>query len=211
MTDEKFLYKQDIREKKITARSARNKRTHTGKGGSVRLPSDNLSRKELNAMNGEVKSYRLNEPMSWKEFNEMPDDIKATYIKALQTKFNAPATALGKMFGVSRSAVDLLMKRLKIEHRGRGCNKWDREGFLLWVNGVPKAEETQITKDDFAEMEKAINEQAKLICDHTEKSIPCAGCLSFEGSADNALKTIGVLLGGANARITISWELCDNG
>ena len=43
MTDEKYTYIQDVRDKKVTARSARSKRTHNGKGGSVKFPSDYMT------------------------------------------------------------------------------------------------------------------------------------------------------------------------
>ena len=84
MKDETYVFIQDVKEKKTTARSARHTRTHCGRGGRVRLPSDNLSKKELMKMSGECKSYRLNSPMSWDEFKAMPDDIKITYIKLLR-------------------------------------------------------------------------------------------------------------------------------
>lgn len=84
MKDEEFLFHSDCHEKKVTARSARNTRTHNGKRGKVKFPSDYLTKKEIKAMSGEVKSYRLNEPMSWREFKAMPDDIKVTYIKLLR-------------------------------------------------------------------------------------------------------------------------------
>ena len=63
MTDEKFVFVSDVAEKKRTARGSHNKRTHCGRGGTVRFPSDNMTRKELSKMNGEVKSYRMNDPM----------------------------------------------------------------------------------------------------------------------------------------------------
>ena len=45
-------------------------------------------------MNGECKSYRLNDPMAWKEFKSMPDDLKITYINLLRKKFNVPGTSI---------------------------------------------------------------------------------------------------------------------
>ena len=60
MKDEEYLFHQTCREQKNIARSARNKRTHNGKGGRVKFPSDYMTKKELQKMNGEVKSYRLN-------------------------------------------------------------------------------------------------------------------------------------------------------
>ena len=84
MKDEEFVFRADSREKAITARSARHARTHCGHGGRVRLPSDNLSKKELMKMSGECKSFRLNDPMGRKEFMSMPDDLKIVYIQAIR-------------------------------------------------------------------------------------------------------------------------------
>ena len=90
MTDEKYSYIQDVKDKKVTARSARNKRTHNGKGGSVKFPSDYMTKKEIKAMSGEVKSYRLNKPMTWQEFKAMPHDVQYGYIKLLKSKYSVP-------------------------------------------------------------------------------------------------------------------------
>ena len=54
MNDEKYVFINDCAEKKRTARGIHNKRTHAGKGGKVIFPSDYLTRKEREAMNGEV-------------------------------------------------------------------------------------------------------------------------------------------------------------
>ena len=54
MTDEKYTFVTDVAEKKRIARGSFNKRTHNGKGGKVRFPSDYLSNKERNKMNGEI-------------------------------------------------------------------------------------------------------------------------------------------------------------
>ena len=35
-------------------------------------------------MNGEVKTYKMHDPMTWKEFRELPDDLKKEYIKFFQ-------------------------------------------------------------------------------------------------------------------------------
>ena len=59
LPDEQYVLREDTREKAITARSARHTRTHCGKGGAVKFPSDYLSKKELKAMNGETKSYNI--------------------------------------------------------------------------------------------------------------------------------------------------------
>lgn len=52
MKDEEYIFRQESREKAITARGAHNRRTHCGKGGRVKLPSDYMTKKELEKMNG---------------------------------------------------------------------------------------------------------------------------------------------------------------
>ena len=47
MTDERYTFVSDVRDKKRTARGAFNKRTHCGKGGAVKFPSDFMSKKEI--------------------------------------------------------------------------------------------------------------------------------------------------------------------
>ena len=90
-------------------------------------------------MNSECKSYRLNEPMKWQEFKAMPDDIKVTYIKLLQQKFNVPFNHIGKMFGCAQRTISCEIIRLGLS-TGKGCegrsSKWDKEGFLAWCHGV---------------------------------------------------------------------------
>ena len=79
MSDEKYELMQDTRDKAITARSARSTRTHCGKGGAVKFPSDNLTKKEREAMNGKCETYRMNDPMTWEQFKAMPDDLKVCW------------------------------------------------------------------------------------------------------------------------------------
>lgn len=211
MTDEKYLYQQDLRDKKITARSARNTRTHNGKRGAVRFPSDNLSRKELNAMNGEVKTYRLNEPMNWKDFKAMPEEYKVAYIKALRQKYGVSDSTLAKMFCTSNWSVSNEMRLLGLGI-GRCAKKekpFDKEGWLAWVNGAP----VTAAAEDTAKEETAAETEAeqKTVSAHTEKAIPKSGIMTFVDSADKALAMAAAILGGANVCITISWELSNNG
>ena len=139
MSDEKYTYIQDCKKKKSVAASAFKARTHCGKGGRVKLPSDYLSKKELKAMNGECKSYRLNAPMPWAEFKSMPDDLKVCYIKGLREKFNVPVRALAEMFNVSAPVVSAYLKCLGLaEGKGASASKrlWNKEGFLAWLHGA---------------------------------------------------------------------------
>lgn len=140
MNDIRWEFMQDSRDKKITARSARNTRTHNGKAGHVRLPSDNLTKKEREALNGEcVKYASLKKPMTWSEFKDLPDDLKVEYIKSLREKFKVPNTALAEMFDISVTLITRYFKCLGLSigsASGSGNRTWDREGFLAWRGGA---------------------------------------------------------------------------
>ena len=90
-------------------------------------------------MSGECKSYRLNEPMAWKEFKTMPDDVKVTYIKLLRGKYGVPDAQIANMMNINKVSFSSEMKRIGLNVGNgvrSGTTKWDKEGFYSWVNGV---------------------------------------------------------------------------
>ncbi len=230
MKDETYAFISDVKEKGFTARSARHTRTHCGKGGRVRLPSDNLSKKELEKMNGECKSYRLNEPMSWDEFKSMPDDLKITYIKLLRQKFNASDSQIALMLGHNRRAFSSEIDRLGLgqgrDKRG-GCTKWDKEGFLAWWHGVDKLptpvpeEVTQAEEPEtFVEDDLPFEEPDPIPADDfmqfkalpvPEYATPINGSMQFKCPADQALNTLAQILGSTNCAISVMWRVIEEG
>ena len=224
MKDEEYIYRQEAREKASVSRSARSRRTHCGKGGRVKLPSDYMTKKELKAMNGEVEVYRLNSPMKWAEFKAMPDEHKVTYIKLLRSKWNAPDAQLATMFDISTWAVCQEMKRLGLSLGAKkGRSSWDKEGFMTWLYGVPKQEEVvEDTPTEEAVAEGIPEEQqmaslgviAPLEPDRGEPkvvnhAIPHTGNLYFEGKIEDIMNAMSVLLAGARVGIGIKWDVLE--
>ncbi len=125
-SDEAWDYIQDCKEKKITGGSARNMKT----------ASDYMTQKELRALDGEVKTYRLGSPMSWEEFNAMPDDLKKMYIKNLRKKFNVPDQALAVNMGVDISKFTECLKAIKLSPHMANDRSWfgtdDSGRFQTW-------------------------------------------------------------------------------
>ena len=79
MDDAEYIYKQDVKEKAITARSSH-------KYGSSRrrrcgLSSDNLTRKEWERMNGPVHTLKPDEALSWDRFRALPRSLQPDYLK----------------------------------------------------------------------------------------------------------------------------------
>lgn len=128
MPDEQYVMISDSIEKKKIAHSSHNRKTHCGKGGRVKFPSDYLSKKELKAMNGEVKSYNLNRPMTWEEFRRMPQDLQIMYIKKLRNEFGVPDSVLGKAMGVCRSSFSKAMRDLNLS-LGKSAGATGRQWF----------------------------------------------------------------------------------
>lgn len=127
MPDEQYVMISDSIEKKKIAHSSHNRKTHCGKGGRVKFPSDYLSKKELKAMNGDVKSYNLNKPMTWEEFRSMPQDLQIMYIKKLRNEFGVPDIVLSKAMGVCKSSFSKAMRDLNLslgKSAGATGKKW---------------------------------------------------------------------------------------
>lgn len=118
MTDEEYVFRSECADRKRVARGSFNKRSHSGKGGRVKMPSDYMTKKERDKMNGEVQSYNLNSPMKWAQFKRMPDDIKREYLSAIISKYNPQQAALAEMFGISRNTVCNMFRELGIPFRG---------------------------------------------------------------------------------------------
>ena len=161
MPDEQYVMISDSIEKKNIARSSRCRKTHCGKGGRVKFPSDYKTKKELKAMNGDVKTYNLNKPMSWTEFKALPEDLKITYIKKLRNEFNAPDKNIAEMMGVTRSCFCKAIKELGLSRGSAVAHesiKWDgtedQKRFYSWCGFYQKSEEEIVD-------ESVVEEEAK--------------------------------------------------
>lgn len=134
MSNVLYEFLQDCHEKAITARSAKNRKRYPGKKGPVKLPSDYMTEKEKEALNGECKTYKLGAPMTWDEFSKMPDDLKAMYIKSLRRKFNVPDEELAVAMGIDILAFNECLKSIKV--KSFAVPDWyatdDHGRFLTW-------------------------------------------------------------------------------
>ena len=153
MTDEKYTFITDVAEKKRIARGAFNKRTHNGKGGKVRFPSDYLSNKERNKMNGKVREYRMNSPITYSEFKKYPDDLKKKYIQRLRDMFDVSDTDIAAMMGVKAKTLNAALIKIDASGGRRGKRKADYVAFEKWKrdNGAVPSSCVQLTTDNVTE------------------------------------------------------------
>lgn len=119
------------------------------------LPSDFLSPSELRRRNGPMKTYDMNKPMSWQEFLDMPDDLKATYIRCLRERFGATDVMFGQMFHVHATSFRTYRIAVGVDGkmpRAFGEHKLAREA--AWRK--------------FCKGEEPVDEEAPVLDAHTE-------------------------------------------
>lgn len=143
-------------------------------------------------MNGDCKSYRLNDPMTKEEFQAMPTDLKITYIKAIRNKYGIPDTHLAHAFGFSQQTFAKLVKKLGIcgGKAAGGNRKWDKEGFYAWWNGVeqisaPAIEEIPVEEPTQAEPEAYVEDDLPFEEPeaNVDEDIPCIELYQNQGEA----------------------------
>lgn len=111
MTNERYVFQQEVRERKDLARQA-----HYMKNGckskKCTLPSDYMTRKEKLAMNGEVISYNFSRFYTYEEFKALPDHAKAEYLNHLCAKYKVSKKFVAEtVLGVSVKTLDSHLKR----------------------------------------------------------------------------------------------------
>lgn len=160
MPDEQYVMISDSIEKKKIAHSSHNRKTHCGKGGRVKFPSDYLSKKELKAMNGDVKSYNLNRPMTWEEFRSMPQDLQIMYIKKLLNEFGVPDIVLSKAMGICKSSFSKAMKDLNLS-LGKSAGATGKQ----WLNSEKSSKFSEywnkFNKKDESIKEESVEDEAE--------------------------------------------------
>lgn len=114
-------------------------------------------------MNGVCKSYKMNDPMTWADFKDMPDDLKVSYITALRKRFGCPDKYIAEMMGVGARYLILILKDLGCSAGYGSPKKWDKEGFYAWMSGAEKAVkscEVEIESEDAVSeaVEEAVSE-----------------------------------------------------
>lgn len=114
LSDEEYLFRQDIKEKKKTATGAYYK-VKGSKSKKCNFPSDYLTKKEKLKMNSEVKSWNLNEFYTWNDFKQMPKDLQVEYLQNLTNKYKVGPGAIEKsLFRIGRTTLEYHLQKYLI-------------------------------------------------------------------------------------------------
>ena len=219
MTDEEYVFRSECADRKRVARGSFNKRSHAGKGGRVKMPSDYMTKKERDKMNGEVQSYNLNSPMKWAQFKRMPDDIKREYLSAIISKYNPQQAALAEMFGISRNTVCNMFRELGIPFRGNvsEVRTGRNDEFWAWVNSTNEvmqdvSEEPSPAAEIATPIEQVMEPAEKPNKPPMGAGIPINGVLEFSNTtAQDAFNAAYALLTTVELqKLVITWEAAND-
>ena len=134
MNDAEYIFKQTSAERKRNGYGDYHKKRQGGR--QVRLPSDHLSKKEIEAMSGECVTYNMKAPVKWSAFKEWPDDIQREYLKNLEDSFHAKTEDVAGMMSTGYDNIRMLKKALGIAS-GRGGKRppLDENGWTAFLTG----------------------------------------------------------------------------
>ena len=204
MNDVEFILKEDIKAKKQAGRGYYHKKNGS-KSKKCRLPSDSLSKKEIEKMNGECKVYNFNKPMSYSNFCAMPVDLQIKYLETLRFKFGANQTDISKMMGVADTT--LASHRAKFLDSKPVFKKYkhsrlDVEAWNKFINGEEAvvAEKEEIANSDNKKVED--DNSADTTCLPYNRVVSKAdiinGSMNLKGKADDIFRKMTDILGCEN-------------
>lgn len=111
LSDEEYVFQQDIKEKKSAGRGAFHKKCGS-KSNKCTLPSDRMTKKEREAMNGEVFHYDPRKWYTWEEFKAMPIEYQVKYVNSLLNRYDCGLANISCIvFGKSKSWLSLYFKK----------------------------------------------------------------------------------------------------
>lgn len=173
MTDPEYLFKQTEIERKRIGRGDRNKKR--GGGRYVRLPSDNMTKKEREAMNGEIKTYKVKEFYTWKEFKALPDDLQLKWVNSIINRYGCSVGAICTIvFGKTRTMLSLYMDRkglTKYINKSPMGRKAGREAMDKLAQAFKAWNDTQVTCYDPNIIIEAKNDEVEPRNDEVEKNV----------------------------------------
>lgn len=143
MTDEEYVFRQtEVERKKLGYGDKHKKR---GGGRYVRLPSDNLTKKERDAMNGECITYAMTRPVTLAEMEEWPKDIQRQYLQDIIRRYRVPQKQISTMLGCGVEKTRMVMIDLGVfgRHRGGKQEPMDKEGWAQFMSAREEAKTEQ--------------------------------------------------------------------
>lgn len=193
MNDAEYLFKTTSAERKRNGVGDFHKKR--GGGRYVRLPSDNLSKKEREAMNSDVTKINLNAPVIWREFKLWPQDLQVEYIRKLETNYNARTAVIAEMMGIGEWTLQQHRKHIGCPAKVGGKRAvFDVAG---WMNFLGK--NIELPPEVLVESSPAVEEKVEPPEEKEEKQEP----VKIDHSSIMNIAILLDALKGSGAKLTI--------
>lgn len=154
MTDERFVFHQDVRERSKMKTGAYHKK-NGAKSKKCTLPSDHLTASQKKKLNGECMIIKMNEPYhNWKAFKKLDTETQRTYISGLVVDHAARSKDIAEMFNISASTFSAYCTKFNPNIKFNGGRVMD-ENWLDFITkptpqkAAPKRTDEEIIKDVF--------------------------------------------------------------
>lgn len=110
MTDEKYAFIEDVIDRGSTARQRGCLYKHAGKNSACELPSDHLSKKEREKLNGDMISININRPVSYSVFLKASDDTQRDILMKMIDN-GATLERIGRLWNVDAAKSKFLLNK----------------------------------------------------------------------------------------------------
>lgn len=134
MTDEKYTLISDIKEKKAAARGAF-ARKRGSKSKRCSLPSDHLTPAQLKRRNSPVSTVKLNQPITYAEFQTLTPSLKFLYLDNLIHHYKARRIDIVTMLGIAQNTWAKLLPTLPGKLIFEGKPKHPAPEWLEFIGG----------------------------------------------------------------------------
>lgn len=154
----KWEFEKDCREKKNIGHSAA-KRVGQRKG--CKLPSDFMTIKEKNELNGEVISMNVNKPMTYSEFQALSNEMQSEYLQNLINNHGGTIVKIAGMFKINPNTFRSYCHRnFKLATTNGGPSK---ENFGKWAKfmagtGIENTKKAPESHENAPETTKVVEE-----------------------------------------------------
>lgn len=130
MTDEAFIYRNDVNERANIARLSKSRVSKSG----CRLPSDNMSHWAKKRQNGALITVYPDRPILYDDFKELGEDSQREYLQGLIDNHGGTTERIAKMWGVSEAKVKNHRQLLGIKsYISYSANGLDMQDAMKWT------------------------------------------------------------------------------
>jgi len=153
MTDERYVYTQDQKERSKTKNGAYHKKNRS-KSKKCSFPSDYLTVKEKKKLNGPCESIDLSKPIKdIRVFRRYPSSLQQEYLQNLIDKYGARKQDICDMFGTSASNFNRYCDNHGIQIKCGPRRRNMDERFAKFINCTSDNEHVEEGKEEKLEDE----------------------------------------------------------